>query len=187
VISPTTLLQRPGRSRSFQMILDRTDSSKVELPDCYHLTILQINGTPRAELEGPLTPGDSDILRIRIRPLHPVNAEPQEGPVAMAELREMEKYDIENRRALARALSGDSGDHEVKLARQWIEKIRERALRSRQRSPYASGDVKVRSVSAAVRECARDVFSDALESRHVDPACRAIGTSSGAATGATSR
>jgi hypothetical protein len=70
----------------------------------------------------------------------------------MAELRELEKCDIENRRALARALSGDSGDHEVKLARQWIEKIRARSLRSRQRPPCAFGDVKVRSVSAVVRE-----------------------------------
>jgi hypothetical protein len=107
------------------MILDVTDSIEFELPDSYHLTILEINGTPLAGLERPLTPGDSDMLRICIKPLHPVNAESKEGSVPMAELREMEKYDIENQRALARELSDDPDDptREFKLARQWVETI----------------------------------------------------------------
>jgi hypothetical protein len=69
---------------------------------------LSFNEAPVGRLEGPLTPGDSDILRIRIKPLHPINAEPKEGSVSMAELREIEKYDTENRRAfvVATAASG---------------------------------------------------------------------------------
>jgi hypothetical protein len=114
---------QPDISTSERNVPDMTDSIDFELPDSYHLTILQINGTPVAELKRPLMPGDSDSLRIRIRPLHRVNAEAKVGFVAMAELHEMEKYHVENQRALARALSGDPGDSEVKLARQWIERF----------------------------------------------------------------
>jgi hypothetical protein len=91
--------------------LDMTDSSKVELPDSYHLTILEINGVPIEKLPRPLTSTDEDSLRVRIQDIHidPALAKEKYLYVTLPELREMQHPVQGNRLVLISELSGEPG------------------------------------------------------------------------------
>jgi hypothetical protein len=114
------------------------DSSKVEVPDSYHLIILAINDTPVKQLPRPLTPSDEDRILVRIEPIHvdPTLAQPKELIVTMPELREMQYAARNNQVFLVAELSGEPGISagEVKLGRQLLDKIQREQEKRRAKS-----------------------------------------------------
>jgi hypothetical protein len=109
------------------ILFDMTDSSKLELPDSYLLTILEINGVPVEKLSRPLEPTETDSIYIRIEPVHinPAITRAEYLYVTLQELREMQRPNQGKQLILLAELSGEPGVSagEVKFARQWIERI----------------------------------------------------------------
>jgi hypothetical protein len=117
-----------------------TDSSKVELPESYYLTILEINGIPVEKLPRPLTGTDEDSLRVRIEDIHidaAALAKEKYLYVKLAELREMQHPVQGNQLVVINELSGEPGVSagEVKIARRLIEKIRRKQPERRGEKP----------------------------------------------------
>jgi hypothetical protein len=135
------LYRGPPRSlRGKHYPVRMTDPVDYELPDCYRLTYLDLNGTTIKNLPHPVIPADDDVLLIEIEPIHP-DPVTEMLLVTLQELRQIEARWKDNRLNLIAPLSGAEGVSagEIKLGRQLLERIRREQARRQAKRHESQG------------------------------------------------